>query len=364
MGRAPPGRYSPAAMSDLSRRSFLQAAAAGTALPAALPACAAPSVRTGRQRSPVAVASANGIAAVALAVQRMTEGWRPVDAAVAGVELVENDPEDDSVGLGGLPNEDGIVELDACVMDGPSGLGGAVAALRNIKNPAALALKVMRHTDHVLLVGEGALRFARAHGFPEENLLTEKSRRAWLEWREKRSAIDDWISPEENGEHGKEWFDKYKDKTGTIHLGAIASNGDVGSCTTTSGLAFKLAGRVGDSPLLGCGNYCDNDVGTGGSTGRGEACILANGGSFIVHQMALGKSPTDACLEAVKRVVRLTKVARLLDKQGRPDFQVQFYAADKQGRVGAASMFPSKYALCDEGGPRLADTASLFDGRG
>ncbi len=341
-------------MHDLSRRSFLQSAAVGALVTPGLPAVL-------RLRSPIAVASANGLKAVELAVQRMNEGWRPIDAAVAGVELVENDPEDDSVGIGGLPNEDGVVELDACVMDGPSGLGGAVAALQNIKNPAQVALKVMRHTDHVLLVGEGALRFARAHGFREENLLTEKSRLKWLEWREKRSAVDDWISPDENGEHGKDWFFRYKHKTGTIHLGAVAANGDVGSCTTTSGLAFKLAGRVGDSPLLGCGNYCDNDVGTGGATGRGEACILANGGSFIVHSMASGRSPTDACLDAVKRVVRLTKVKRLLDKQGRPDFQVQFYATNTKGEFGAAALYADKFAVCDGAGARLADMASLYD---
>jgi N4-(beta-N-acetylglucosaminyl)-L-asparaginase len=342
-------------MNDLSRRSFLHTAAAGAlAVPAA-------SMRPVRRRGPVAVASANGIKAVALAVQRMTEGWRPVDAAVAGVELVENDPEDDSVGIGGLPNEDGVVELDACVMDGPSGLGGAVAALQGIKNPAQVALKVMRHTDHVLLCAEGAQRFALTHGFQVENLLTEASRKKWLEWREKRSSIDDWISPEENGEHGKEWFSKFKHKTGTIHLGAVDSNGDIGSCTTTSGLAFKLAGRVGDSPLLGCGNYCDNDTGSGGATGRGEACILANGGSFIVHQMALGKSPVDACLEACKRVVRLTKVKRLLDAKGRPDFQVQFYATNKAGLTGGAALYAGKYAVGDENGARLVDFACLYD---
>ncbi|MBM4062978.1 MAG: asparaginase, partial [Planctomycetes bacterium] len=285
----------------------------------------------------------------------------PVDAAVAGVSVVEDDPEDDSVGLGGLPNEDGVVELDACVMDGPSGLAGAVGALQNVQNPSQVALKVMRHTDHVLLVGEGALRFARAHGFPETNLLTERSRRKWLEWRERRSAVDKWVAPDENGEHGVEWFDQYKHKTGTIHLGAVAANGDVGSCTTTSGLAFKIPGRVGDSPLIGCGNYCDNDVGTGGSTGRGEACIISNGGAFVVQQMALGKSPTDACLEAARRVVRFTRVKRLLDGKGRPAFQVQFYAADRAGRIGAAALYPGKYALGDENGARLADLASLYD---
>lgn len=324
--------------------------------------CAAgPSIH--RRQSPVAVSSSNGIKAVEIAVQRMLKGWRPVDAAVAGVELVENDPNDDSVGLGGLPNEDGIVELDSCVMDGPSGLGGAVASLRNIKNPAQVALKVMRRTDHVLLCGEGALRFARAHGFVEENLLTDKSRRAWLGWLEKRSQIDDWISPDENGEHGVGWFDKWKEKTGTIHIGAVSANGDVGSCTTTSGLAFKIPGRVGDSPLLGCGNYCDNDVGTGGSTGRGEACILANGAAFTVHQMALGNSPTDACLETVKRVVRMTKVSRLLDDRGRPNFQVKFYATNKGGEFGGAAMYPGRYSVCDDKGPRHVDLASLFESR-
>ncbi|MBL9079429.1 MAG: N(4)-(beta-N-acetylglucosaminyl)-L-asparaginase [Planctomycetes bacterium] len=347
-------------MVDLTRRRFLQSAAAASTFAAPV-AARAPRSGAGWLRAPVAIASGNGLQAVELAVQRMIEGWRPVDAAVAGVELVENDPNDDSVGLGGLPNEDGVVELDACVMDGPSGLGGAVGALQNIKNPAQVALKVMRHTDHVLLVGEGALRFARAHGFAEENLLTEASRKAWLEWREKRSARDKWVSPDENGEHGREWFQKYKHKTGTIHLGAIAANGDVGSCTTTSGLAFKIPGRVGDSPLLGCGNYCDNDVGTGGATGRGEACILANGGSFVVHQMALGKSPLDACLEACRRVVRLTKVKRLLDEKGRPDFQVQFYAANKSGETGAAALYAGKYAVCDAAGARLVDLASLYD---
>jgi N4-(beta-N-acetylglucosaminyl)-L-asparaginase len=345
----------------LTRRKFLQFSAAASAAGCATDGTSFTVLRN--RRGPVAVSSRNGLKAVEIAVACMREGWRPVDAAVAGVEVVENDPNDDSVGLGGLPNEDGVVELDACVMDGPSGLGGAVASLRNIKNPAQVALKVMRHTDHVLLVGEGALRFARAHGFKEEDLLTESSRKQWLEWREKRSAIDDWIDPAENGEHGREWFGKYKEKTGTIHLGAVDGNGDVGGCTTTSGLAFKLAGRVGDSPLLGCGNYVDNDVGVAGSTGRGEAVILSNGGAFIVGQMALGKSPVDACLEACRRIVRLTKVRRLLNDKGRPDFQVQFYAASKRGETGAAALYPSQYSLCDDGGPRVADVTPLFDDR-
>lgn len=341
-------------MSEVSRRGFLSSAVAGGLVaPIAAPALL-------RLRSPVAISSFNGLKAVEIAVQRMTEGWRPVDAAVAGVSVVEDDPEDDGVGIGGLPNEDGVVELDASVMDGPSGLAGAVAALQNIQNPAQVALKVMRHTDHVLLVGEGALRFARAHGFPEVNLLTEAARKKWLEWKAKRSAIDDWITPDENGEHGKEWFDKYKHKTGTIHLGAVGANGDVGSCTTTSGLAFKLAGRVGDSPVIGCGNYCDNDVGTGGGTGRGEASILINSASFVVHQMGLGKSPTDACVAAVRRVDRLTRIKRLRDDKGRLNFQIQFYATNKKGEFGSASTYADQFSVCDDKGPRRVDMASLY----
>lgn len=344
----------------LSRRSFLHLSAAAGAV-----SCAAGerpfAVRTGPKKGPVAVASANGLRAVEIAVARMREGMRPVDAAVLGVEVVENDPTDQSVGLGGLPNEEGVVELDACVMDGPSGLAGAVGALRNIKNAAQVALKVMRHTDHVLLVGEGALRFAKAYGFREEDLLTEASRQQWLEWRERRSGVDKWVHPDENGDHGRDWFQQYKDKTGTIHVGAVDAQGDLGGCTTTSGFAFKIPGRVGDSPLIGCGNYVDNDYGVAGATGRGEACILANGGSFVVLQLALGKTPTDACMEACKRVARMTKVPRLLDARGRPNFQLQFYAVDKAGRFGGAALYPSPFAVCDDDGPRQLPMAALYD---
>ena len=340
-----------------SRRAVL---GAGAAASLALPLSARAPAILRRRAGPVSVASANGLKSVEIAVARMKDGWRPVDAAVAGVEPVENDPEDTSVGYGGLPNEDGVVELDSCVMDGPSGLGGAVASLRNIKNPAQVALKVMRHTDQVLLVGEGALRFARAHGFPEENLLTERARKQWLRWKARHSERDDWIDPSENGDHGKEWM---KRDTGTIHVGCRDGEGRLGGCTTTSGLAFKIPGRVGDSPLLGCGNYCDNDHGVAGSTGRGEAVILSNGAAFIVHRMALGDSATDACVAACKRIARMTRTPRLLNGKGEPDFQVKFYAIDKAGNPGAAALRGDgapKYARCTDNGPELADMATVF----
>ncbi len=339
----------------ISRRDFLQASAA---VPAVAYFRVPPKKRLA---APVAVSSRNGIQAVEIAVNKMKEGWAPVDAAVKGVEVVENDPNDTSVGYGGMPNEDGVVELDSCVMDGPSGLGGAVGALRNIKNPAQVALKVMRYTDHCLLVGEGALRFAKAMGFKEEDLLTDSTRERWLRWKMNLSTRDDWVNPEENGELGTEWF---KRETGTIHLGAVNESGDIGGCTTTSGLSGKIPGRVGDSPLMGCGNYVDNDYGVAGSTGRGEAVILSNGASFIVHQMALGLSPTDACLEALKRIARMTKVPRLLNEQGRPNFGVNFYAINKAGVVGGARFSPGgRYTRMTENGPEFVDFASLYEER-
>jgi N4-(beta-N-acetylglucosaminyl)-L-asparaginase len=338
-------------MSSISRRSLLKASA---------PAVAAapffvPRRRAGRR--PAAVSSANGLVSVEIAVRKMLEGIPPVDAAVLGVEPVENDPDDTTVGYGGLPNAEGVVELDSCVMDGRSGLAGAVACLRNIKNPAQVALQVMRRTDHVLMVGEGALRFARMHGFTEENLLTEKARKAWVAWRERLSDRDDWVDPEENGEFGKDFVRT----TGTIHVGCVDANGDIGGCTTTSGLAFKIPGRVGDSPLIGCGNYVDNEVGVAGSTGRGEAVIVTNGGHRVVGYMADGMSPTDACLAALRDVVRYTKVPRLLREDGKPDFQVKFYAISKAGEIGAAGMYPTQYARATEAGAELADAAALFE---
>ena len=348
----------PATMApSVSRRRFLLASAAAGVAPGF-------AIRTGPRRGPVAVASLNGLPSIKIAVEKMLAGTAPVEAAVLGIEPVENDPQDDSVGYGGLPNEEGVVELDACVMDGPTGLAGAVASLRNIKNPAQVALQVLRTTDHVLLVGEGALRFARAHGFVEQNLLTEASRKKWLEWKQKTSKEDDWLSPEENALAPKDGRKRQLPRpTGTIHVGCVNQNGDVGSATSTSGLAFKIPGRVGDSPLIGCGNYCDNDVGTAGSTGRGEAVILSNGAAFVVGQMAAGKSPVDACLEACKRIERLTRLPRLRNAQGRPDFQVNFYATNKAGQTGAASIYPGRHARMGENGPEKADNAYLFDAK-
>ncbi len=314
-------------------------------------------------RRPVAISSANGIPAVTRAMQLLNgePPSDPLDAVVEGVRLVEDDPSDHSVGLGGLPNEDGIVELDASCMHGASGRAGAVAGLRNVKNAASVARLVLRRTDHVLLVGDGALRFARAHGFKEEALLTDEAREMWLWWKEHLSERDKWLAapPAEYPANVKTWA-----KTqGTIHCAAIYRNGDLAATTTTSGLAFKIPGRVGDSPIIGAGNYVDNDVGSCGSTGRGEEVIL-NAGSFaVVELMRRGTSPKDACLEILKRIVtKAARTPRLVRADGKPDFDVRLYALNKAGEhAGAAIQAGATYAVHDGSEAKLLDCAFLFD---
>ena len=346
---------------SLSRRGFLGSAAAlgAAAWTKGGTARASTSSPGARERAvrppePVAVSSANGLEAVAEAVARMRQGEKPVDAAVAGVNLVELDPNDTSVGYGGLPNERGVVELDSAVMDGPTHNGGAVASLQNIKTPSRVALLVMRRTDHCLLVGPGALEFARAHGFAEENLLTERARKRWLRWKENLSDRDDWFPPEEEEEGPRD--------TGTIHLSALDTAGDLGCVTTTSGLAFKIPGRVGDSPIIGAGLYLDNEVGSAGSTGRGESVILSCGSAMVVERMRAGRSPQEACLDVLERIAGQARANGLADEAGRPSFQVNFYAVAKDGRHGGAAMFEgSRYAVADAAGARREPSAWLFE---
>jgi len=314
---------------------------------------------------PLAIASNNGLGATALAVERMKQGHDTLDAIIAGVNLVEDDPNDHTVGYGGLPNEDGVVELDASVMHGPTGRGGAVAALQNIRHPSRVAKLVMERTDHVLLVGEGALRFAKTHGFKEEDLLTDAARERWLHWKETLSNEDDWLPPHTIEDRGIGAISpvEFARPTGTINCLGIDTNGDISGCTTTSGLAFKISGRVGDSPIIGAGLYVDNDVGAAGSTGRGEANLLALSSVFIVERMRAGLHPVDACLEACTRIARQTKMKRLLTDDGRPRFDVRFYALNKRGEHGAASIWSGgTYSMnSGEGESRLLDAAALYE---
>jgi N4-(beta-N-acetylglucosaminyl)-L-asparaginase len=279
-------------------------------------------------------------------------GADTLDAAVEGVKIQELDPADDSVGYGGLPNEDGVVQLDASCMHGPTRRAGGVAALEGIRTPSEVARLVLQYTDHILLVGEGAKRFALSYGFKEEDLLTPESRQQWLEWRANRGKDDDWLDvPEKEPMVAR--------PTGTINLDVVNARGDVSSITTTSGLAWKIPGRVGDSPIVGAGQYTDNDVGAAGSTGRGEAAIMSCGGFLTVEHMRRGMAPTDACLETLKRVLRQTP-PRLLHPDGQPRFNLSFYAVNKRGEFGAASFYPSSYAAHDGKDGALRDTAHLY----
>ncbi|MEM4409816.1 MAG: N(4)-(beta-N-acetylglucosaminyl)-L-asparaginase, partial [Candidatus Caldarchaeum sp.] len=256
---------------------------------------------------PVAISSGNGLRATEKAMEIIQEGGDTLDAVVAGVSIVEEDPNDMSVGYGGLPNERGEVELDACVMHGPTYRAGAVAALKAIKTPSRVAKIVMERTDHILLVGQGALEFAKAHGFQEENLLTERARRAWLRWKESLSKEDDWLSDEEIGMIDNGELPLRGRPTGTITCLALNEKGEISGVTTTSGLAFKIPGRVGDSPLIGAGLYVDNDVGASGSTGRGEAVILASGSRTVVANMRHGMKTLDAILDVLERLCQKTR---------------------------------------------------------
>jgi N4-(beta-N-acetylglucosaminyl)-L-asparaginase len=348
----------------LTRR---EAMAVGTAAAiGASVARAAGAKAAGKAHEPVAVASKNGLEAVGRAAQRMASGASPVDAAVDGVAVVEADPEDVTVGYGGLPNSEGVVQLDACCMDGPTMRAGAVASLEDFVHPAQVALAVMRHTTRVLLVGAGAGRFAESLGFERQDLLTERARKIWLYWKGQMSAIDDWIAPPGLvDDPDVQWYiDEFGPipPTGTINLCAVNAEGDLGGTTTTSGLFFKIPGRVGDSPLIGSGLFVDNEVGAAGSTGRGESVIQIAGSHTVVELMRGGASPRDACLGALDRLVRATRVPYLLDREGRPTFDVKFYAVNKAGEAaGAAIWAGAEYAVCRGGeAPSLEPCASLY----
>jgi len=341
---------------SISRRDFLGTAAgvaAGATLVAPRVAVAAPAVHIPPPARPVAVASTNGLRSVELAGRLIREGMDTLDAAIEGVKLVELDPEDTSVGYGGLPNEEGVVQLDASCMHGPSRRAGAVGALEGIKTPSVVAKYVLLYTDHVLLVGEGAKRFALSYGFKEEDLLTEKSRREWLRWRANRGARDSWIDVPDG-------TDMVVRPTGTINLNCVNPKGELSSVTTTAGLAWKIPGRVGDSPIIGAGQYCDNDIGAAGSTGLGEANIKVCGAFLTVEGMRRGLSPTDAAIETLRRVVATTE-PRLLNAAGRPTFGLTFYAVNKEGAFGAASFYPTNYAAFDGQAAAVHGCAHLFE---
>lgn len=318
--------------------------------------------------APLTVSSGNGLRATEKAMEMINNGSDALDAVLAGVNIVEDDPDDLSVGYGGLPNEHGDVELDACCMHGPTHNAGAVGALRGIKNPSNVARLVMERTDHVLLTGAGALKFAKAHGFKEENLLTDRARRIWLNHKERLSDRDDWFSPELEEEMSSNdgleviRIGETTRITGTISCLGLDLEGNISGVTTTSGLFYKIPGRVGDSPIIGAGLYVDNEIGACGSTGRGEENLKNLSSFMVVEFMRRGLSPEEACLSVCKRIVDHAKHPSLKAKDGSPNFNVNFYALSKEGQYGCASIYgPSSFTVHDGTENRKLEGAYLFE---
>lgn len=373
-----------------SRRNFLKASAASISTAPLIGAAWETSSSINVPASGVfpvkVVSSGNGLQATKTAYDMIIGGADVLDGVVAGVNLIEENPRDTSVGYGGLPNERGVVQLDSAVMHGPTHQAGAVACIENIKYPSRVAKLVLWRTDHVLLVGKGATEFAVAHGFPEEDLLTDRARQIWLRWKETMSDKDDWLPPSKSEpkttgseqsrleswefEHGI--YDDGEDievlaqraiqhrPTGTIHCSGMDANGNISCVTTTSGLAFKIPGRVGDSPIIGAGLYCDNEIGSCGSTGRGEANLQNQCSFAAVELMRNGMTPQEAGLEILRRVAKHT-VPRLKNDKGEPDFGLQFYLIRKDGlHAGVTMRGNGKFAITDKDGTRKEDLVALY----
>ena len=368
----------------VNRRDFMKAGTIA-GLAAAAPSTAfgqGPTVGSRGPSRPVVVASGNGHqfknggdkTCVETAFERMSKGEDVLDALVAGVNIVELDPEDTSVGYGGLPNADGVVQLDSSVMHGPTKRAGAVASIEGVRTPSLVAKRVMEETDHHLIVGHDAQRFARSMGFKiEDDLNTERSRKAWLEWKRRSDPLH-YLDPikkqaalrQLDAEMMAEgWIDP-NHFYGTINCNGVNARGEVCGVTTTSGLAWKIPGRVGDSPILGAGLYVDGEVGAAGSTGRGEANLYSLASFLIVEGMRRGLHPKDAGLEALKRI-KANTAPRLLNKRGEPNFNINFYILNRKGDYAGVAMYSdesnrARFAVCDEKGARLESAEPLLAG--
>lgn len=389
----------PASSRTLDRRALLCAGAAAASLACASagaapddsaaatpkPAAGASSAaRASRRDYPVLVGSDNALPGMKKHYEALLSGAPPLDVAIEIVKIAEADPNDHSVGLGGLPNERGVVQLDAACMHGPTHNSGGVACIENILHPCEVARLVMERTDHCLLVGAGAYEFARAHGHPHVDLLTDEARRMWLRWKEAASSSDDWLQAPGDTRTGRAEFRGPSVRTaahlrsagiahtwGTIHCSALGKNGDIACTTTTSGLSWKIPGRVGDSAIIGAGLYCDQEAGSAGSTGRGEASVLSNGSFAIVEMMRQGATPREAGLELLRRIVRQTQrmaawQPALLRADGTPDFNIHFYVLGLDGTTAGVGLHrgdsPAQFAVSDpERGPRLESVHCLLD---
>jgi N4-(beta-N-acetylglucosaminyl)-L-asparaginase len=379
----------------ISRREFVRAGAAAGLAAGTAPALfgRGPTVIAPKSVSPVVISSANGnwfknggtVTCVEKAWSLLTKGSDVLDALIEGVNIVELDPEDDSVGYGGAPNAEGVVQLDSSCMHGPKKRAGAVAALEGVRTPSRVAREVMSQTDHHLLVGKGAQDFARNMGFRiEDDLNTEHSRKLWLDWK-RRTDPKHYLSPKEReiASHEarlqmvREGVISSRHLYGTINCDGISAKGEICGVTTTSGLFFKIPGRVGDSPILGAGLYVDGGVGAAGSTGRGEANLYGLSSFLIVENMRRGMHPKDAALEALKRIRANTIEKRLRKGNGDPNFNINFYALNAKGEHAGVAMYAEdeeergwageqgkrvRYAVCTEKGPQTLQVEPLLPG--
>lgn len=366
-------------MPRLNRRQFLKTGAAAGLLAGARPrAIAAPAVIGSKQAAPIVISSENGhqyknggprTAAEEAFRLLTTEGTDVLDALIAGVNLNELDPLEVSVGYGGLPNADGVVQLDASCMHGTLRRGGGVACLEGVRTPSKVARAVMDRTDHHLLVGAGAQAFARQMGFTiEADLNTDESRRQWLDWK-KRVDPEHWVGEAADRARAAMVAEGRLDPShlfGTINCNGLNARGEMAGVVTTSGLAFKIPGRVGDSPILGAGLYVDGEVGAAGSTGRGEANLYGLGSYQIVENLRLGMHPKDAGMDVLKRIVARTTEKRLLTDSGKPRFYVKFYILSRSGEHAGVSVYSTyrdkaaRYAVCTSEGARFLPCEGLL----
>jgi len=367
----------------IKRREFIRdSAVAGLTIAAAGKSAVAqfPNVLVQTGVKPVVISSANGnifknggdMTGVQKAFTLMTQGSDVLDAVIAGVNICELDPLDDSVGYGGLPNAEGVVQLDSSCMHGPKKRAGAVAALEGVRTPSLVAKAVLDYTDHHLLVGKGAQSFARSMGFKiEDDLNTDNSRKLWLEWK-RRTDPSHYLDPKTRAEVWRreglkmveEGLIRREHYYGTINCNGINSKGEICGVTTTSGLSWKIPGRVGDSPILGAGLYVDGAVGAAGSTGRGEANLYNLCSFLIVEEMRRGKNPKDAGMEALRRIKANTVEKRLLNSQGNPNFGINFYVLNAKGEHAGLTMYPgASYAFCNESGPQTVKSEALLTGK-
>ena len=366
----------------ISRRDFIQTGTVVAGLTAASSRKTfgrAPAIQSSGVR-PVVIASGNGHrirnggseTCVETAFRMMTEGEDVLESLIAGVNLNELDPEDGGVGFGGSPNADGIVQLDSCCMHGPKRRAGGVAGIEGVKTPSLVAHAVMQHTDHHLLVGQDAQDFARNMGFTiHDDLNTDRSRERWLEWK-RRIDPGHYLNPGDRARAGYEAglgmmadgrIDEH-DFFGTINCDGINSSGEICGVTTTSGLAWKIPGRVGDSPILGAGLYVDGTYGAAGSTGRGEANLYNLTSYLIVENLRNGLSPKDAGMAGLKRIQENTIEPRLLNSRGEPAFGISFYVLNAKGEYAGVSMYAterSRFAVCTENGGELVPLEPLLE---